>query len=410
MQETKIKVIDALMGKGKTSWAIQYINETNKGERIIYITPFLDEVERIKKGVTQRKMISPENKQGKWTKKQDLKQLLGSEKDIVATHALFKKVDDEIIDLIRMGNYTLILDEVMDVLEELPVTAHDYANLFEKHMTYDEKTKVCVWMDKDYTGVYEKYKRMAETGNLLNFGHKLLYWTFPVQAFQAFSSIFILTYLFDGQIQRYYYDMHRVSYTKVGIENIKGKYQLTEYKDISEQDRKHLKTLIHIHESNWNDVGKSRGKESPLSTSHLTKLKKLGDTALSKIGNTALQFYRKSTKELGVGTEAVMWTCVEEFRKHLGKEGFKRQFVPINARASNQWQDKSVCIYLANKYMRVPIKEIFDRQGIKVDQELYALSELLQWLFRSQIRKGKPVELFIPSDRMRRILQEYLGY
>ena len=43
---SKITVVDNPMGTGKTSWSIQYIND-NQFENILYITPFLSEVERI---------------------------------------------------------------------------------------------------------------------------------------------------------------------------------------------------------------------------------------------------------------------------------------------------------------------------------------------------------------------------
>ena len=39
----KVTIIDAPMGKGKTSWAIKYMNELGKNlfrSRIIYITPY----------------------------------------------------------------------------------------------------------------------------------------------------------------------------------------------------------------------------------------------------------------------------------------------------------------------------------------------------------------------------------
>lgn len=409
MQETNIKVVDALMGKGKTSWAIQYMNDSSKEERFIYITPYLDEVERIKSGVKSRRMVSPQNKQGNWTKKQDLKKLISNEKDIVATHALFKKVDDEIIDLIRMGNYTLILDEVMDVLEEKEVSPADYETLFEKHMTYDEETMVCSWIDEDYKGRFDDYKRMANSGNLLRYGNGLLYWTFPVSAFQAFNNIYILTYLFEGQIQRYYYEMNNVQYTKVGVEQVNGSYELVPYSGTSKEDRERLKSLIQIHESAWNDIGRSKGGSNPLSSSHLEALKENGNTAISKIGNTTLRYYRETTKAHSVGAEAVMWTCVKRFIPDLGKNGYKKQYVAVNARASNQWQDKFICMYLTNLFMRPPVVQLFHKHGVTVNQEQYALSELLQWLFRSRIRNGQPIELFIPSDRMRRILKGYLS-
>ena len=77
---SKITVIDAPMGKGKTSWAINYINEIGKKpfrNRVIYITPYLDEVKRFKENVYTIDLIEPElkDKDGKSTKLSHLKDL-----------------------------------------------------------------------------------------------------------------------------------------------------------------------------------------------------------------------------------------------------------------------------------------------------------------------------------------------
>ena len=37
-------------------------------------------------------------------------------------------------------------------------------------------------------------------------------------------------------------------------------------------------------------------------------------------------------------------------------------------------------------------------------EELYALGEMVQWIYRSQIRRGDPIVIYIPSKRMRDIL------
>lgn len=42
-----ITVVDARMGRGKSSAAIQYMNEHKTEKRFMYITPYLTEVERI---------------------------------------------------------------------------------------------------------------------------------------------------------------------------------------------------------------------------------------------------------------------------------------------------------------------------------------------------------------------------
>ena len=56
-----------------------------------------------------------------------------------------------------------------------------------------------------------------------------------------------------------------------------------------------------------------------------------------------------------------------------------------------------------------PVVQYFQAKGVKVDQERYALSELLQWIFRSAIREQENVSLYLPSKRMRQLLHEWSG-
>jgi hypothetical protein len=37
-----------------------------------------------------------------------------------------------------------------------------------------------------------------------------------------------------------------------------------------------------------------------------------------------------------------------------------------------------------------------------------ALSELIQWVWPSRVRKGEPITLYLPSPRMRRLFEEWL--
>ena len=37
-----------------------------------------------------------------------------------------------------------------------------------------------------------------------------------------------------------------------------------------------------------------------------------------------------------------------------------------------------------------------------------ALGALLQWAWRSQIRNGKPIDIYIPSERMRELLNNWI--
>ncbi len=46
---------------------------------------------------------------------------------------------------------------------------------------------------------------------------------------------------------------------------------------------------------------------------------------------------------------------------------------------------------------------------ITVNSKHFPLTMLLQWVFRSQIRDGQPIQLYLPAARMRDILLEYLA-
>jgi hypothetical protein len=64
--------------------------------------------------------------------------------------------------------------------------------------------------------------------------------------------------------------------------------------------------------------------------------------------------------------------------------------------------------YLCNTYHPV-IKAYFESMGVPVYEDLYALSQMLQWMWRSRIRCNEPIHAFIPSERMRGLLKRWLN-
>ena len=48
------------MGSGKTTTAIDMMNRSHSNNKYIYITPYLDEIQRIKIKCTDRKFYEPE--------------------------------------------------------------------------------------------------------------------------------------------------------------------------------------------------------------------------------------------------------------------------------------------------------------------------------------------------------------
>ena len=64
---------------------------------------------------------------------------------------------------------------------------------------------------------------------------------------------------------------------------------------------------------------------------------------------------------------------------------------------------------MVNRFESPAAIKFFARYGVKIDRDEIALSEMLQWIWRSAIRDGKPVNLYIPSYRMRHLLIDWMN-
>lgn len=58
--------------------------------------------------------------------------------------------------------------------------------------------------------------------------------------------------------------------------------------------------------------------------------------------------------------------------------------------------------------MNVNEKKFYQMHGVEVDEDMYALSIMVQWIWRSAIRDGNEVYLYIPSSRMRSLLISWI--
>lgn len=419
---TTVNVIDAPCGYGKTSWAIQFMNEMDiMSHKFIYVTPLLDEVDRVKNMVYSRKFYEPSSNKG-ITKLDDLHRLLGEGKDIATTHALFQLANAETRELIRSNCYTLVLDEVMNVIEQVPLRKNDLDILFDAGVidttTNDRGLKYVTWLEDktNYDTEYNNIMHLAQTGNLMLCDNSALIWNLPCDIFTMFKDVFILTYLFKAQFQRYYYDLHEIKYRYLSVVKTQGKYDLVPYVDRCTHDKTKIAPLINIYLGSLNKIGDNR---NALSSSWFGKNP---DLIVTLRNNT----YNFLTNKCKATTASTMWTTVKGNKVNKTKNntkddysimnkvrprGFKDSFVPMTARATNEFDEKYHLAYLINRFMSPIEKKFFEQYGVLVDQDAWALSELVQWLWRSKIRKTipEPVNLYIPSSRMRGLLEKYLN-
>ncbi|MEC1157567.1 hypothetical protein [Cytobacillus horneckiae] len=378
------------------------MNKTNAVENFIYITPFLSEVERIKKSVVERKFVEPTIYNGT-SKLEDLKRLIANNRDIVSTHALFSRADEEVVELLEQSGYTLILDEVMDVVESVSIKTTDINRLkVNGDIVINEETMRVDWTgDSEDAGRYRDIRELAQAGNLYLFRGSFMVWAFPPGVFKAFPKAIVLTYLFKCQMQRYYFDMFGFKYDYRSVEKVGDVYELCVH-DVTKEKREELYSLIEVYDGKMNEVG--RGKYA-LSQA---KLKKYDDSTLRQIKNNTANFFRRYANN--AKKDDVYISTLKEVEPLIAPRGFKKSFIPHNTRATNEYADRRAVAYLMNRFMNKDKAAFFQDNHISVNEDLYALSELVQWLWRSRIRNGQSIHAYIPAERMRGLLNAWAKY
>lgn len=398
-----IKVCDSIMGSGKTTCAINYINQHD--EKFVYLTPYLLEVKRIRDDCKGKNFVSPEdyNGAGKLT---NLHYLLGKGCNVSSTHALFTYYNDTTIDLIREGEYTLIMDEVFNVLKPLDIKKSDIDILFKSGcICMAEDGEHVKWLNDTYEkkASFEEVMATAKTNNLIYYKDMMMFWEFPLDIFKAFKDVYILTYLFDAQIQKYYYDMSNIEFIKIGIDLIDGKFQFGD-KPYYPDSVRLLKDKVHILEhKKMNLIGEG---EYSLSSSWYKRNKRVSEKPLLCKLKKNLNNYFKNI--VPCNQSQLMWTTFKEYIREITGKGYAKSFVFCNIRATNDLRLKTVLAYCINVYFNPVMKNYFFDHGVSIKEDEYALSELIQWVWRSAIRDNDEISIYIPSKRMRDLLTNWL--
>ena len=365
-----ITVVDARMGRGKSSAAIRYMNRYKGTKKFLYITPYLNEVDR-------------------------------NGKNVAATHSLFYLMDEEALELVRANHYSLIIDESIQVIERLNVTEKDF-DLIVNQLTEEDEDGVLHWKDKEYTGRFYDYKEMADVGSLYQLDSALLNIMSP-SMLRAFEEVFMLTYLFDGQYQKAYLDFFGFEYRIIGVEQDADGYYFSDAPDNPPPlDYRKLINII----------------ENP-------KLNRPGDGkyALSKnwfarrgYDNAEVKALRNNLKKFFQGipdgdATTRLWTSFKDDQMKLtdARTGrFRKNFLQVSARATNEYRDRTDIAYMVNRFVDPNLMKFFATKDITINADHFALSEMLQWIWRSAIRDDKPINLYIPSSRMRELLINWI--
>lgn len=408
----KIELLDSIMGSGKSTSILEWC-EQNPETAFLYVTPLLSESEgRVVDACSKAKFIAPSTEDYR-TKGEHLLDLLSSGVNISITHSMYSSLKKEHLQLIKNNNYTLILDEEVSFIEPLGdgYTASDFSYLKNlKQIEVQEEDGKVMWLNESI-GDNTKYTKLA---NMCRLG--MIYQSkrsdswfvtqLPMDLIFSANRVILLTYLFKGSILDSFLTMK-------GIE-------VVEFKDVSVKyrDKSDIRDLIEfvgekqVYE--WAGESMSSSWYGKATQKDLTKLAKsiraignsqkaLSDDMLWCVPSSIAKPSRKNAKKVSPVSYAAGTGAVQDNGIASGC------FLPCSSRATNAYRNRSLMVHCYNRFPHLSVSSFLQDYGCAVDANQFALSELLQWVYRSQIRDGKPIKLCILSKRMRKLFQDWLA-
>lgn len=411
----KVKIIDSIMGSGKTTAIFNYMKD-NPHKKYLYISPFLSEVGdgndpenykgRIHKELPELRFIAPKNMgEGK---KGTLERLLIDGRNISSTHALFASFDSDTAKLLRDNEYTLIIDEAVDVVHIYDkIGSSDVDVLLSSDMVYTQNNTghLLHWnYDKypNYTGDrFADIKNLCDIGCLYLYKDKIVMWELPREVVNQAQETYIMTYLFEGSVMKCWLEFNDVDYafednSSWGLEDEHT------IKDII-RDKLHVlntpKAIMKLDKANttfsytWYSKRSTRKQRQDI-----------------KNGLVSTVVYSK------MKTEDIFWTTFKEFQKEIQGQRYTRApkdqvqpFVSKSAKATNIYGHKKLCMYTVNIFKNPTEIGYIENKGSVLDENKYALSEMLQFIFRGCIRNHEDMYVLVCSSRMRKLLEEWLS-
>lgn len=399
-----ITILDEPCGTGKTTRMIASLNPDKK---YLIIVPYLSEVQRIIEHAYQMNLFQPdETLVSEQTKQSHLRELLKKGSSVVTTHSLY----EDAICIIREGliqDYHIIIDEVLNAAEVIASKSQQSLKDFyfqTNYLTLDKDGLVRTswnWVqhsDEVSDTLDIRIFKAAGFGQLFLEGGRNFITGIPRELLCTGQSVTIMTFMFRGSLLRAYLD-------KLGI-RYKVKRDIKAESQFRKKAREliDLRTITALERINLCYNGQGKGlKNVAYQNTFNNSLRNLRHKNLRDVDHKDVLvttrkdlWFKKGDKKLNVAGP-----CAKSSRL------FGVNWIANTTRGTNNYSHCSTLLYLYDQNVNPTIARWLGVSGA-VFNEKYALTELIQWVWRSRARKGKSITLYLPSKRMRMILSNYL--
>lgn len=283
---------------------------------------------------------------------------------------------------------------------------------------------------------------LAKSSELLigNGGNKKVeanFWASTCQAIAYAKEVYILTYMFEYQDLRYYLELNGIPYEYGGVHHGEdGSYRFCSLEAATTPAYvPSIKEKVNVYygKGTRDDFLRfnkyqlpKESKTAPQSRFFLSCgwFSKHQDVASTDIKRLLKTYFMSRFRD--VPSSRKCWStfekakvCTSDYSTSATEKGarallsdkmYRAHFIPFNMRASNNYRHKDVLAYLANIFPHPDKKNYIQRNGIEYNDDGYAISIMVQWVWRSAIRCGEPITIWIPSERMRTIFEAWLDH
>lgn len=449
ISKPKITVYDAIMGNGKTQRIKKLMSSSAKP--IIYITPLLEEASTVvgaivdDKGRHQRddtgyymydksnilankSFVLPNNRNNNGSKLEHIKSLVSDGCNIASTHQLFSMFDFDIIEEIKKHNYMLIVDESLNVWTNLNIyeglsneekthkqdvaeekddlgvgtqTDKDIQTLIKNGFIEVDPVGLLHWQDDKFPDAdktfYKKVKKLCDLKQLYLSNGRVVFWELNHTVLSAFSEVIIGTYMFEHSFMSHYLDVHGFEYKVERFGNKPSFY----------------KNLINIEQGKLNQVGE---KNFSLSYSDLCVKKHMTGEHPKEVLRKNLDNFMKNKCKASAGDR--IWTCFKKVTPTIAQRRYTNDWIAYNTKATNNYRFVKNVAYLCNNFPNTFLVSMVSKRNERdFNEDMWALQEMLQYIFRSRLRgnedvkslEDRKINLYIPSKRMRTLLECWLN-
>lgn len=396
-----VNIVDARMGRGKTAAALRMMKESPPREMFLYITRYPDEVADVCKPIGYA-----DSRGDLYLDVKAVCDAMDRGCNVATTPEVILSAGGELLNVAKRRGFNLVVDGEFNPVRTLEIDKKD-ASLLLNNFLAVEPTGKAVWKESYYTGNLAPYKGMCDLGALyINDG--ILYSVMSPSILKWFNSAWFFMYMFEKSQLNAYLDRFGFKYEIYGIVYDDNGPRIMKGPDIP--DNIDFRKYIHmsgdppmnIWEERTVDTSDANGRYNEVWTEKL----QYDDRKMKYVRDRFLAFTRRY---FDCTQGKLIWTTHDgcESKYYGPNSRFKESYIPIRGEDGEPHNDANIVAFLANVFVPRPIYMFYNSINMRLSHQREATIVLLNFLWRSAVRDGKPIVAYIPSKRMRGLLTSW---